>query len=342
MTPEQRKLLVLSMVVEEFIETGEPAGSKFLAELMRNSVSSATLRNDMSSLDKVGFLEQPHASAGRIPTHRGLRLYIDRLMQTVPLNEFEKAEIEALFNVRNADPDKLLEDAAQSLSEITHLATVTTTVIPKTVTVKSIQIVPVGRQTAVILLSVSSGVIKNKVCRLDFEISPQIVEFFTKFANSRLDGVSLDVINSSYINALSVSMGQYSGVFLPVMSAIYELVREINEGQYYYKGTTNLLEYNELNQSAFDILSLIEQGDEVIRMVSQRDIPTEILIGNETLNPKLSESAVLIARYNIGDSAVGGIGVIGPVRMNYKRLIPMVEYFAATLGKLLSDTYFEQ
>ncbi|MEG1972513.1 MAG: heat-inducible transcription repressor HrcA, partial [Oscillospiraceae bacterium] len=169
-TPEERKLLVLSLVVEQFIETGEPAGSRLLSELMKNSFSSATLRNDMSALDKVGFLEQPHASAGRVPTHRGIRLYLDRLMRVAPLSELEKAEIDALFNVRNADPDKILEDAAQSLSDITGLATVTTTIIPKTVTVKSIQIVLVGKQTVVILLAVSSGVVKNKVCRLDFEV----------------------------------------------------------------------------------------------------------------------------------------------------------------------------
>ncbi|MEG2143720.1 MAG: heat-inducible transcriptional repressor HrcA [Oscillospiraceae bacterium] len=341
-TPEERKLLVLSLVVEQFIETGEPAGSRLLSELMKNSFSSATLRNDMSALDKVGFLEQPHASAGRVPTHRGIRLYLDRLMRVAPLSELEKAEIDALFNVRNADPDKILEDAAQSLSDITGLATVTTTIIPKTVTVKSIQIVLVGKQTVVILLAVSSGVVKNKVCRLDFEVSPQIIDFFTKFSNSRLDGVSLDVITSSYINALSVSMGQYSGVFLPVMSAIYELVREINDGQYFYKGTTNLLKYPELEETAYEIFSLIENGEEFIKMVSERTTPTEILIGKETLNVPLAQSAVLISRYHIGDSAVGGIGVIGPTRMNYKQLIPKVDYFATMLGKLLSDTYTEQ
>ncbi|MEG1972512.1 MAG: HrcA family transcriptional regulator, partial [Oscillospiraceae bacterium] len=163
-----------------------------------------------------------------------------------------------------------------------------------------------------------------------------------KFSNSRLDGVSLDVITSSYINALSVSMGQYSGVFLPVMSAIYELVREINDGQYFYKGTTNLLKYPELEETAYEIFSLIENGEEFIKMVSERTTPTEILIGKETLNVPLAQSAVLISRYHIGDSAVGGIGVIGPTRMNYKQLIPKVDYFATMLGKLLSDTYTEQ
>ncbi len=342
MTPEQRKLRVLSMVVEEFIRTGEPAGSKLLAELLQNTVSSATLRNDMSLLDKVGYLQQPHASAGRIPTQKGIRLYLDRLMETVPLDEREKIGIDALFNVRNADPDKLLEDAAQTLSDITHLATVTTTIIPKTVTVRSIQIVPVGRYTGAILLAASSGVIKNKVCRLDFELTPPVIDFFTRFANQRLDGVSLDAITTNYLHSLSVGLGQYSGVFAPVMNAVYELVKEINEGQYYYKGTTNLLEYPELDSHSYDLLSLIEDGSELIKIIAESSQMTTVLVGRESNNPRLSKSSVLISRYSIGESAVGGIGVIGPVRMDYKRLIPLVEYFAGTLGKLLSDTYTEQ
>jgi heat-inducible transcriptional repressor len=263
-------------------------------------------------------------------------------MRAQTLSCDEKAEIDAIFNVRNADPDKLLEDAAVSLAEITRMASISTTKIPTTVTVRRIDIIPAGTRTVVILLIVSSGVIRNKVCRVDFDVSDAIVDFFIKFANSRLRGRSLDEITSSYISAVSVSLGEYSRVFVPLLAAIYDLVREINEGQYYTSGSTNLLEYEELGTVSYNLLRFIERRQEMLRLVTRTDEKTHILIGRESAVAELADSSLIVSRYHIGDSAVGAIGVIGPVRMDYARLLPHIEYFAQTLGKLLSETYTEQ
>lgn len=335
-------MLILAAVVERFIESGEPVGSKYVAHLMHNSVSSATVRNDMAALEEAGLLEQPHASAGRVPTHLGYRVYINEMMRARPLSAEERTQIDALFNVRNADPDRLLGDAADSLAQLTRMATVATTMTPTTVTVRRVEIIPAAPRTVVILLIASSGVIKNKVCRVDFDVSEAVVDFFIKFANSRLVGRSLDEITSSYISSVSVSLGEYARLFMPLFAALYELVREINEGQYFTGGTTNLLEYQELSPIAFDLLSFIGKRHEMLRLISQVETPTRVMIGRESAAAELADSSVLIARYQIGDSAVGAIGVIGPVRMDYARLLPHIEYFAKTLGKLLSDTYTEQ
>lgn len=341
MSLDGRKLMILSLVIERFIETGEPVGSKYAAGRMEHSVSSATVRNDMAALEEAGLLEQPHASAGRIPTHLGYRVYVDRLMRQKPLTQEEKGRIDALFNVRNADPDRLLEDAAKSLAELTGFAAISTTMIPTSVTVRRVKMIPVGMRTVVILLVASSGVIKNKVCRVDFVINEAIVGFFEKFANSRLQGRSLDEITKEYLSAVSVSLGEYSNVFDPVLGAVYELVREINEGQYFSKGGTNLLEYSELGPAAYDLLSFIEKPREMLRLVSDMGDDTRVIIGRESARMELAESSLLISKYRIGESAVGAIGIVGPVRMDYARLVPHLEYFARTLGKLMSDTYTE-
>lgn len=342
MALDRRKMLILEAVVEQFIRTGEPVGSKYVALAMENAVSSATIRNDMAALEDAGYLEQPHTSSGRVPTHMGYRLYVDEMMKTQPLTGSERAEIDALFNVRNADPDQLLEDAAVALADLTRLATVSTTMIPSTVTVRHIEIVPAGPRTVVILLIASSGVTKNKVCRVDFNVTQPIIDFFIKFADSRLVGRSLDDITSSYISAVSVSLGEYSRLFMPVFAALYDLVREINEGQYFTKGVINLLEYDELSQDAYDLLSFIEQRKEMVAIIAgDGGEPVQIMIGHESCASQLAESSVIIARYNIGQSAAGAIGIIGPTRMDYARLIPHLEYFAQTLGKLLSETYNE-
>jgi heat-inducible transcriptional repressor len=337
-----RRDKILKLIVEHFIKTAHPVGSQTLLDEYHLEYSSATIRNDMAALEEAGVLEQPHASAGRIPTHLGYRVYINQIMRAQPLTEQERAQIDALFNVRNADPDQLLEDAADSLANLTRLATISTTMIPTTVTVRRIEIIPAGGRTVVILVIASSGVIKNKVCRVDFDVTDAIVDFFIKFANSRLVGRSLDEITSSYIGSVSVSLGEYAQLFMPLFAALYESVREINEGQYFTKGTTNLLEYEELSPVAFELLSFIEKRHEMLRLISQVETPTRVMIGRESAAAQLADSSVLIARYHIGDSAVGAIGIIGPVRMDYAKLLPHIEYFAQTLGKLLSDTYTEQ
>ena len=244
--------------------------------------------------------------------------------------------------MRNADPDQLLRDAAASLAELTRLAAVSTTMIPHTVTVKRVEIIPAGRRTVVILLVASSGVIKNKVCRVDFELTEAVIRFFVEFANKQLVGRSLEEITSSYLNSVSVSLGEYARLFMPVFAALFDLVREINDGQYFARGTTNLLSYQELAETAYDLLSFIEQPQEMHELISGHSAPIQVLIGREASVAQLADSSVLIARYNIGENAAGAIGIVGPVRMNYARLLPHLEYFASTLGKLLSETYTEQ
>ena len=342
MALDGRKAPILKIVVERFIQTGEPVGSKYVAQAMGNSVSSATIRNEMSALEEAGLLEQPHTSSGRVPTHMGYRVYLDEMMEQEPLTARERGEIDALFNVRNADPDQLLRDAAASLAELTRLAAVSTTMIPHTVTVKRVEIIPAGRRTVVILLVASSGVIKNKVCRVDFELTEAVIRFFVEFANKQLVGRSLEEITSSYLNSVSVSLGEYARLFMPVFAALFDLVREINDGQYFARGTTNLLSYQELAETAYDLLSFIEQPQEMHELISGHSAPIQVLIGRDASVAQLADSSVLIARYNIGENAAGAIGIVGPVRMNYARLLPHLEYFASTLGKLLSETYTEQ
>ncbi len=333
----ERKKAILTALIERHIQTGEPVGSKYLADCL-GCVSSATIRNDMSDLERAGLLEQPHASAGRTPTHLGYRYYIDSLMRPKPLSGGERMEIDALFNVRNPDPDRLLEDAARALSHITGLATVSTTITPATVTVRRVDLIPAGKRTMVIMVIASSGVIKNKVCRVDFEITDEIVDFFRKFTNSRLAGRTLDEISSAYISSVAISMGEYSTVFNSLLAAIYELIREINEGQYYLVGSTNLLEYSELAPISYELLVFIEDRHKMQKALEPGESGTRITVGRENQNAQLMESSLLASAYYVGGVPAGTIGIIGPVRMDYARLIPRLDYFARTLGELLSDT----
>jgi len=336
-----RKLKILTAIVETYIDTGEPVSSKILAQQLGFSVSSATIRNDMAALFEMGLLEQPHTSAGRVPSHLGYRVYVDQLMHCKPLSEEERREIDALFNVRDPDPDKLLEDAAQALADYTNCATVSTTITPKTVLVKRVEIVPAGTRTVVVLVIATNGVIKNKVCRVDFRVTGEIVEFLNQFANGRLVGRSVNDISQWNINSISVTLGDYSQLFIPVLATIYELCREINDGQFYTSGGANLLNYKELADIARDLLSAMANREQLLGVIGSKSDAVFITIGKENNQSELTDTSVVVTKYRIGEQNSGAIGVIGPVRMDYAKLIPHLEYFSQTLGKLLAET-FEQ
>ena len=343
MTVEERRLLTLTAVVERYIDTGEPVGSKYVAERMNNAVSSATIRNDMAALEARGLLDHRHTSSGRMPSHAGYRAYVNRAMRLVPIGPQERSRIDALFNVRDADPDRLLADAAQSLADYTGLAAVTATVLRRTATVRSLDIVPAGPNAVVILLIASSGVIRNKVCRVDFTVSEPIVRFFKELAAAQLVGKSLDEITTSYLTSLTVPLGgEYSRLFLPIFTAIYELVREINGGQLNVRGTTNLLGCPDLVRTQNELLRFFEDRGQMQRIMALDEVPMRVTIGRENNAAPLEEASLLLSRCPIGSNAWSLIGVVGPVRMDYARLLPRIEYFGRTLARLLSEIYTEE
>lgn len=335
---DQRKQKILKAIIEEYTQTGEPVGSKRVAALLDITVSSATIRNEMAALFELGLLEQPYTSAGRVPSHLGYRYYIDRLMHPIPPTSQEQADIQAMFNVMNPDPDRLLSDAAQALANYTHCATITTASTPSGVRVKRIELIPAAANTVIILVIATNGVIKSRVCRVLFQVTPQVCEFFTSFANSRLGGCTLGDISSSYINSVAFALGEYSQMFTSLLASIYDLCREINDGQFYTRGETNLLSYRELKEEAGDLLLLLANKEHVLEIMPEGAFRVKVKVGKENNRMELSNSTVVSVEYDIGQSRCGRIGLVGPVRMPYHRLLPHMEYFAKTLGEVLSTT----
>ena len=206
-------------------------------------------------------------------------------------------------------------------------------------TVRRIELIPLGAHVVMIVVVASNGVIKNKAYRLDMICAPEILDFFNKFANDRFADRSIDEISTGYLNSVAVALGEYSRVFTPLLAGIFELCRQIRDGQFYTQGSTNLLGYPEFHNSAYDLLTLLENRALLQDALEGPENQTlNIKIGKENHLAQLENSTVLVARYNVGQDNTGVIGVIGPVRMDYSKLIPHLEYFAKTLGNLLSDT----
>lgn len=338
---DPRKMSILTAIVEEYIRTGEPVGSKSLSQMLEFQVSPATIRNEMAALFDMGLLEQPHTSSGRVPSHLGLRVYIDRLMRLRPLGQYERDSIDALFNIANPDPDKLLEDAAAALAEFTKCATISSTITPESVSLRRVDILPVAQKTALLVVVASNGVIRSKACRTEFNVTPRICEFFSRFSNGHLAGVSLSAISARYIKSVVVAMDEYSELFTPILLGVYELCREISEGQLFINGETNLLSYNELSQIANLLLPLIARREDMQSLVSTAQ-GIQVTVGRENTYMELSNASVMVVKFPIGEQGEGAIGLIGPLRLDYARLIPHVEYFAKRLGQMLSESYEQQ
>ena len=335
---DPRKSRILTCVVESYIRTGEPIGSKMIAAMLEETVSSATVRNDLAYLSEQGYIEQPHTSAGRIPTHRGLRYHLDHLMKPQPLEDAARGEIDALFNYCDPDPDRVLEGATRMLAKETGCFAISTTISRQSLFVKRIEIIPATAHTVVILLLCSNGMVKNKVCRVNFNLTPNVVDFFQSFANGRLAGRSLNEITAQYINSMAFTLGEHTDIFAPLLAAIYELCREACEGALYRSGTGNLLEHPELRNVADRLYRLLDSREEMLRIIGSRENDLFVSVGRENARPEMENSSMIVARYRIGEDSIGALGLVGPVRMDYARLIPHVEYFANMLSRMLSDT----
>ena len=186
MSLDDRKLLVLSTIVNEYIRTGEPVGSKTIIANSKINVSSATVRNDMAALEKLGLLEQPHTSAGRIPTYLGYRLYIERLMHPHVLSAKEKREIDEQLTQNGITAENVVDNAVQVLSDLTQLTVVNSNNMPHFSVITRVEVIPAGRRLYALLIITSTGAIKNKICRLEFDLTNEQLGFFAEFVNKNL------------------------------------------------------------------------------------------------------------------------------------------------------------
>ena len=196
-----------------------------------------------------------------------------------------------------------------------------------------------GMTTVVMILMASNGVIKNKVCRVDFMLTDKILQFFKTFCNSVLVGQSIKDISETFLNSVAIPLGDYSRVFTPLFTSINELCNDIAEGQFYYAGLNNLLAYDELSPMAYELFNLLSSRKDMQAIIDNCSNTQALTIGKENYRMELTAASVFIKKYNIGDHTTGAIGVIGPMRIDYAKIIPYLDYFSLKLSKLLSDVY---
>ena len=322
--PSQRKQRILAAVVELYNETGEPVGSKRLMEVLPDDVSSATIRNEMAQLAELGYLEQPHTSAGRIPSPMGYRYYIDHLLPHRELPAGERERLEAELRERAREPERLLENAGKLLADLTACTALCVPAAGAEVRVKRIEIAPLGRTMAMLALLTSGGAVKSKVVRTHTEITPEALEVFVRLVKETLLGAPLDFFTQAGLQSLAARAGSQFLAIAPLLAGIAELAEDLRSAEMLVGNPSPQWEQN--------------AGTLLQHLQSQAPHSLKVLLGAEVAQaPALRDVTLVVTPYAIGQNHGGLLGIIGPLRMDYARAIPGLRFIAAILGKMLSQ-----
>ena len=335
MDQNSRKYKVLAEIVENYISTGEPVGSKTICENSDLSFSSATIRSEMAELVSFGYLTQPHVSSGRVPSCRGYRLYINKLMNEKPLGSDEKNLINGALASASTDPESLLEAAADILAEITGFTSVMTTPLNQSSKILDIKFVKISRRGGMLVLVTSSGMVKNKLFRCDYDLNEEILKMFEKILGEEFIGKLLSEVNPETVNILVSSDVSVSTLLLPMIKVLLEAVKEAYEVKVKICGQKNLLSIPGVSlETVVDIFNFLEEKEKVLDLFSSEKYGVNFIVGEENTYRQLKNSSICFSRYSVADR-FGVLGLIGPTRMDYGKVRSDMEYTSSLIGVFL-------
>ena len=340
----ERRAAILGLITDYYIKTGEPLGSKNLCQMLPYSISSATIRNEMAYLTAVGLLEQRHTSGGRVPTKSAYRYYVDTIMPRTELSPFEKQQINEVLSVNASDPERLLADAAGLLSELTGCAAFYSTVKDPLDCVQGVQLIPAGDGKAMLVMLSVGGKIKSSVCRLTCKPDKEFLTVFYGLMQKIIIGVPLGDINLSLIQSAAPLLGERVFDMLPILSSLCSLCKEAADGSLVINGETKLLSQSELGNNAYSLLVLLAKKKKLEGLLNEfakTNMKTALFIGDENPVYELKCTATAIAKFNYNRVQTATLGIIGSLRIDYKTILPRVDYIMKTVSDLLTEGGFK-
>ncbi|MBQ3075460.1 MAG: heat-inducible transcription repressor HrcA [Clostridia bacterium] len=324
----ERKREILRLVIDSFITTGEPVGSKAVMENMRKPCSSATIRNEMSALEGLGLLEQPHTSAGRIPTGRGYRVYVDSLMENYTLSFEETLLLNSLLSDKLRETDKILEDMTGLLAKMTGYAVVSSA-REYCGTIDRFDGVYIGKRSFLLVMITSTGKAITKQLRVDFPLDPEKVRFLVEVIDDHLANKELGGITLERMIAMEEDLGEYRVIIPPLLQVIFDATSEISTPKIAVKGLSGLLSFPDFreNDTAVRILEELEDH-ELLRERFGKEIPSHLRVHIGREGSGLSCASLVTCPFRLKTGLEGAICIIGPKRMNYAKVVARLEYLA--------------
>lgn len=344
---DDRKRFILQAIVEDYIKNAEPVGSRSIAKKTGLNLSAATIRNEMCDLEEMGMLIQPHTSAGRIPSNAGFRFYVDNLMHKYQMTALEIDRLRAAMFNRVRELDNVIKEVSSAFSSVTNLPTFAMLPVNKSGAVKSVKLVNIDGRTIMVIVTDSSGLIKNKLLRVRRVVTDEEVEKLNRVINDNLSGLDMSgYMNLDNVIGITQAVGENTEILSSVIELIHEARKELESKQVFVEGAANILRFPEYNNvdKIKNILELFDDEEilgEVVEAVHDGSETEEvgIYIGDEIPIPQLRENSLIMSKYKVGENLMGIVGVIGPQRMDYARVASGLKFFSEQLGKMLSNRF---
>ena len=323
-TLDERKQKILHAIIQNYLETGEPVGSRTISKYADLGLSSATIRNEMSDLEEMGYIIQPHTSAGRIPSDMGYRFYVDQLMKE---KEQEVTEMKELMIQRQDKMELVLKQMAKVLAANTNYATMITSPQYHRTKLKFIQLSVISEDQLLAVVVAEGNVVKNKVIPISHGLDNETILKLNILLNTSLNGLTMEEINLSTIAKLKEQAGIHSEVINSVLDAVAEAIQMDDDLEVYTSGTTNIFKYPELADStkASALISAFEDKQQLASLMDDmkdgEDTGIQVYIGNETPGQTMKDCSVVTTTYELGEGMRGTIGIVGPKRMDYEKVV---------------------
>lgn len=331
----ERKLKILQAIIGDYVKNAEPVGSRTLSKNYDLGISPATIRNEMSDLEEMGYLTHPHTSAGRVPSDKAYRLYVNTLMEKKELSQEEKNIIAESLKSNVNEFDETIKHAAQILSNITNLTSFAMTPNKNEDVIKYINLLPVDETTVVLMIASESGKISNKAVHLNGPYEEDKLELLAKTLTYNYRGQKIsDISTGKLISSIKSDVNALSGLEENIMPSFLKTLDEMLNVNLYMEGLTNIFdipEYNDL-QKARGFMELLGQKEDFTRKLIERDDGVIVTIGTENSDDIMNDCSLITATYQVDGKMIGKIGVIGPTRMKYGEVTSIIEFLTDNLN----------
>lgn len=338
----ERRLAILNLIIEHYLQTGEPIGSKVLCQLLPYSVSSATIRNEMARLSELGYLEQRHTSGGRVPSKASYRYYIDRLMEPCGLSNYNMQKIDEELSTNAGDPERLLADAAKLLAQFTNCIGFCCTLEDPLDCIQGIDLIPAGNSKAMLVMLTVGSKIKSSLININCPIDDDFRFLFYEVVNRLFIGTPLTDVNLPLIQRSVLIAKERVFDLLPVLTSLCSLCSEASQSKLILENETNILSHDELGNDVYKILSFLADKEKLIefsKLFATTNAKRTIFIGDENPFFEIKNTSTIISKFTYGNNQIATLGIIGSTRIDYKHIIPCAEYIFNTVQSRLETNH---
>ena len=350
----ERKKMILKAIIDAHIENGEPVGSKYLTQGGKFSYSSATIRNEMAELEAMGYLEQPHTSAGRVPSEAGYRFYVDSLVDRYRMSQAEAEDLKARLREKQAEIDSILDTAMRLAASMTNYTALAVRPRIASMTVKKFELIPVDSTSMVLVMVTAGGAVRTQNIVSARPVTEEALRKLANLMNIRLCGLTGDQFTLHIMMELENAMGEYAFLVDPVVKSVCQTISATGGGDIKIDGVDRLLSYPEFYDigKLRDMLAMFERKDELLQLISgdtapmmpagQPDDGVHVYIGSENPVILMDGSTLVFKPVKKDGRTVGALGIIGPTRMNYKKVISMIDNITDSISEVLDTPRLEE